>query len=276
VSRRPGAGKEREVNLKKTLFLLPNIITLASIFCGFDAIRLASDAKNDDDFWRAALLLIFAVFFDTLDGRVARATKTASAFGLQIDSLADVVSFGIAPAILVYKWSLYQLGAVGIIASFAFTACGAIRLARFNVLSMREKGAPAKPGKYIVGLPIPGAAGILISLVVANHAVQGDLHSRRYAFVLLAVVVALSGFMVSTIRFRSLKDLRLNRRTVAFVAFVIGSSAAVSAYFKPAFVLVWLLGCYIVIGVVETLIGVPKALARRKAERAERASSPGL
>ena len=264
------------MNLKKSLFLLPNIITLASIFCGFDAIRLASEATSDDDFWRAALLLIFAVFFDTLDGRVARATKTASAFGLQIDSLADVVSFGIAPAILVYKWSLYQLGAIGIVASFAFTACGAIRLARFNVLSMREKGAPAKPGKYIVGLPIPGAAGILISLVVANHAVQGDLHSRRYAFVLLAVVVALSGFMVSTIRFRSFKDIRLNRRTVAFVAFVIGSSAAVSAYFKPAFVLVWLLGCYIVMGVVETLIGVPKALARRKAERADRASSPGL
>ena len=264
------------MNLKKTLFLLPNVITLASIFCGFDAIRLASEATNDDDFWRAALLLIFAMLFDTLDGRVARATKTASAFGLQIDSLADVVSFGVAPAILVYKWSLYQLGAIGIVASFAFAACGAIRLARFNVLSMRDKGAPTKPGKYILGLPIPGAAGILISLVVANHAVQGDLHSRRYAFVLLAVVVALSGFMVSTIRFRSFKDIRLNARTAAFVAFVIGSSAAVSAYFKPAFVLVWLLGCYIVIGVVETLLGVPKALARRKAERAERASSPGL
>jgi CDP-diacylglycerol---serine O-phosphatidyltransferase len=265
------------LNLKKSLFLLPNVITLASIFCGFDAIRLASDAKSDDDFWRAALLLIFAMFFDTLDGRVARATKTASAFGLQIDSLADVVSFGLAPALLVYKWSLYQLGSVGIFFSFCFTACGAIRLARFNVLSMREKGQPSKPGKYIVGLPIPGAAGILISLVVANHAVQGDLHSRRYAYVLLAVVIALSGFMVSTIKFRSFKDLRLNARTVAFMAFVIASSAAVSAYFKPAFVLVWLLACYIVIGIVETLIAMPAAIARRREERrAERISSPRL
>jgi len=255
------------MNLKKTLFLLPNVITLASIFCGFDAIRLAADAKDDEDFWRAALLLIFAMLFDTLDGRVARATKTQSAFGLQIDSLADVVSFGVAPAMLVYKWSLHQLGAVGIFASFAFAACGAIRLARFNVLSMREKGAPSKPGKYIMGLPIPGAAGILISLVVANHAVKGNLHSRGYAYVLLAVVIALSGFMVSTIKFRSFKDVRLNARTVAFVAFVIGSSAAVSAYLKPAFVLVWLLGCYILMGVVEAILGVPKAIARRRERR---------
>ena len=263
------------MNLKKSLFLLPNIITMASIFCGFDAIRLAADASGDDDFWKAALLLIFAMLFDTLDGRVARATKTQSAFGLQIDSLADVVSFGVAPAILVYKWSLFQLGAVGIFFSFSFAACGAVRLARFNVLSMREKGAPVKPGKYIVGLPIPGAAGILISLVVANHALQGDLHSRRYSYVLLAVVIALSGFMVSTIKFRSFKDVRLNARTVAFVAFVIGSSAAVSAYFKPAFVLVWLLGCYILMGVIEAILSVPSALARRREERRERVSTPG-
>lgn len=252
------------MNLKKSLFLLPNAITLASIFCGFDAIRIASDARSDDEFFRAALLLIFAMIFDTLDGRVARATKTQSAFGLQIDSLADVVSFGAAPAFLVYKWSLEQLGRAGLVAAFAFLACGAIRLARFNVLTMAEKGKPSKPGKYIVGLPIPGAAGILISLVVTNHAIAGDLHSRKYAWVLLAVVVALSGFMVSTIKFRSFKDVRLSARTVAFVGFVIASSAAVSAYTRPAFVLVWLLFGYILIGVVESLAGIPRAIARRR------------
>jgi len=252
------------VNLKKTLFLLPNAITLASIFCGFDAIRIAADARSDDDFFRAALLLIFAMIFDTLDGRVARATKTQSAFGLQIDSLADVVAFGAAPAILVYKWSLEQLGRVGLVASFAFLACGAIRLARFNVLSMREEGKPSKPGKYIVGLPIPGAAGILISLVVTNHAIAGDLHSRKYAYVLLAVVLASSAFMVSTIKFRSFKDLRLNARTIAFVGFVIASSAAISAYSRPAFVLLWLLFGYILIGVLESLASIPRAIARRR------------
>src|SRR5579862_6835055 len=99
----------RRVDLKRTLFLLPNLITLSSIFCGFDSIRLSAGAGSEDDFYRAALLIIFAMFFDMLDGRVARMTKTQSAFGLQIDSLADVVSFGVAPAMLVYRWSLYQL-----------------------------------------------------------------------------------------------------------------------------------------------------------------------
>jgi CDP-diacylglycerol--serine O-phosphatidyltransferase len=253
------------LDLRKSLFILPNAITLASIFCGFDAIRLCAEAKSDVDYWHAALLLIFAQLFDTLDGRVARATKTQSAFGLQIDSLADIVSFGVAPALLVYKWSLYQLGALGLVASFVFAACGAVRLARFNVLSMREKGAPTKPGKYIIGLPIPGAAGILIALVVANHAADFDLHSRRWAYALLAVVVTLSAFMVSTIKFRSFKDVRLNARTVALVAFVVISSAAISVYAKPAFVLLWLLGAYIAIGVVETLLGMPKAIAARRA-----------
>src|SRR5262249_57987344 len=98
----------RKIDLKKTLFLLPNIITLSSIFCGFDSIRLSATSTGDDDYYRASLLLIFALFFDMLDGRVARLTKTQSAFGLQIDSLADVISFGVAPSLLVYKWSLFQ------------------------------------------------------------------------------------------------------------------------------------------------------------------------
>src|SRR6202011_2183421 len=117
----------RKLDLRKTLFLLPNVITLSSVFCGFDSIRISATATGDDDYYRASLFLVFALFFDMLDGRVARLTKTQSAFGLQIDSLADAISFGVAPAILVYKWSLSQLGAVGIVASFAFTACGAIR-----------------------------------------------------------------------------------------------------------------------------------------------------
>src|SRR6476620_1353224 len=171
------AVPRRKLDLRKTLFLLPNMITLSSIFCGFDSIRLSATSTGDDDYYRASLLLVYALFFDMLDGRVARLTKTQSAFGLQIDSLADVVSFGVAPALLVYKWSLAQRGTVGIVVAFTFAAAGAVRLARFNVLSMGESGQPTKPGKYIVGLPVPGAAGILISLVVANHAVSGDLHA---------------------------------------------------------------------------------------------------
>ena len=96
--------KRRRLELGKTLFLLPNLITLSSIFCGFDAIRLAARG-GEDDIYRAAVLLIFAMIFDMLDGRVARMTKTQSAFGVQIDSLADVVSFGVAPALMVYQWT---------------------------------------------------------------------------------------------------------------------------------------------------------------------------
>src|SRR3982751_4477352 len=111
---------QRKFDLKKTLFLLPNLITLSSIFCGFDSIPLSARAQSDDDFYRASVLLVFALLFDMLDGRVARLTKTQSAFGLQIDSLADVISFGVAPALIVYRWSLYQRPVAGLVVSFVF------------------------------------------------------------------------------------------------------------------------------------------------------------
>ncbi|HEV3189412.1 MAG TPA: CDP-diacylglycerol--serine O-phosphatidyltransferase [Polyangiaceae bacterium] len=257
----------RKLDLRKTLFLLPNIITLSSVFCGFDSIRISATASGDDDYYRASLLLVFALFFDTLDGRVARLTKTQSAFGLQIDSLADVISFGVAPALLVFRWSLSQRPLVGLIAAFLFVAAGAVRLARFNVLSMGDKGAPTKPGKYIVGLPVPGAAGILISLVLANHAIGDELrlHVPRDAWA--GLTVFLSFLMVSTIKFRSFKDLRLNGRTFALVAFAVGSSAIVSLQTRPAFVLVWLLTCYVVIALVESVLSLSRRARRQQVRR---------
>jgi CDP-diacylglycerol--serine O-phosphatidyltransferase len=268
------AVPRRKLDLRKTLFLLPNMITLSSIFCGFDSIRLTGSATGDDDYYRASLLLVYALFFDMLDGRVARLTKTQSAFGLQIDSLADVVSFGVAPALLVYKWSLVQRGTLGLVVAFTFAAAGAVRLARFNVLSMTESGKPTKPGKYIVGLPVPGAAGILVSLVVANHAIAGDLSGPKYVYVMMGLTGFLAFLMVSTIRFRSFKDLRLNARSVALVLFAVVSSAIVSLQTKPAFVLVWLLTFYVVIGLIETLVALPRDLARKRRESTERTSLP--
>ena len=164
------------LDLHKTLFVLPNLITLCGVFCGFNAIRLvAKDMPTADDVYKAALLLIFAMFFDLMDGRVARMTKTQSAFGLQMDSLADVISFGVAPAVLVYSWTLKRFGVLGLIASFLYVAAATVRLARFNVLTMGDDGAPAKPSKYFLGLPSPGAAGILVSIVVALLATAGTL-----------------------------------------------------------------------------------------------------
>jgi CDP-diacylglycerol---serine O-phosphatidyltransferase len=251
------------LDLRKTLFILPNLITLSSVFCGFYSLQTSASAKGEQDFYRAALLIVFAMLFDMLDGRVARMTKTQSAFGLQIDSIADVLSFGAAPALLVYEWTLHQLGTYGLVASFLFVACGAVRLARFNVLSMGEGGKPTKPSKYIVGLPIPGAAGILVSIVVANHAVGGAIGLPEYAWGMLGVTVFLSFLMVSTIRFRSFKEIKLNLRTVLFVAFAIGSSVFISMRMKPAFVLVWLLGFYILLGIFESLWQLPGRLMRR-------------
>lgn len=264
----------RKVDLRKTLFLLPNLITLSSIFCGFDSIRISATATGDDDYYRASILLVYALFFDMLDGRVARLTKTQSAFGLQIDSLADVISFGVAPALLVYKWSLFQQGTAGFVVAFLFAAAGAVRLARFNVLSMGEGGRPMKPSRYIVGLPVPGAAGVLVSLVVANHAASSGLSGPKYVYPMMALTVLLAFLQISTFRFRSFKDLKPNARTFGLVLFMAVSSVLVALRTTPAFVLVWLLSVYVAIGIVETMIGLPSRLKKPKAEATERRSLP--
>lgn len=250
------------INLRKSLFILPNLFTLSSVFCGFYASVLCAQGASDEEFYRASVLIIFSMFFDTMDGRVARMTRTQSAFGLQLDSLADVVAFGLAPALLVYHWALRPLGLVGIGASFAFLAAGAVRLARFNVLATGTDGAPKKPDKYILGLPIPGAAGILVSIVAANHAVSGSLASAPMT--ILIVVLALAFFMVSTIRFRSFKDLRMNWRSVLLVGFALGTSIVLAVEFHIAFALGWLLVSYVAIGLFESILGMTRKAARAR------------
>jgi len=256
------------LNLRKTLFLLPNLITLSSIYCGVWAIEVAASAQVDADFLRAAVLIIFAMFFDMLDGRVARMTKTQSAFGLQIDSLADMVSFGVAPALLVYEWMLSGYGLLGRAAAFVFVACGAIRLARFNLLSMGADGRPTKPPKYIMGLPIPGAAGILVAVVLAKTTSNAvAISDPTYASSILGLTFLLSFLMVSNVKFRSFKEIRLNAPTLLLVVFAIISSAVVSIRLGPAFVLVWLLGFYVTLGILETVAGIPGALRTRRQKR---------
>jgi CDP-diacylglycerol--serine O-phosphatidyltransferase len=248
---------------------------VSSIFCGVYSITLSAGEPTGDNFYRAAVAIFFGSFFDAFDGRVARMTKTQSAFGLQIDSLADVVSFGVASSMLVYHWSLHRFGTLGLVGSFIFTACGAIRLARFNVLSMNTDGKPSKPSKYIVGLPIPTAAGILVSIVVANHAAAGTVgRGEYYGAVMLGVTLGLSMLMVSTIQFRSFKDIRLNLRTGLLVAFVIASSIVISTQMQPAFVLIWLLGVYVLLGIFESLWQLPTKLRAATLPRDSKAPPP--
>jgi len=264
------ATRQRRIDLRKTLFVVPNAITLGAVFCGFNSIRIsASPGAGPDEFYRAAILLILSMFFDLMDGRVARLTKTQSAFGLQMDSLADVISFGVAPALLVYQWVLHRLPVWGLVASFSFIACAAIRLARFNVLASDTTGQPTKPGKYIIGLPSPPASGILISLVVANHAVDDALGDPRYTVAIGLMTVGLGLLMVSTVKFRSFKDLQLNLQVVLLLLFIIGTSAVIWSWLRPQFVLFWLLACYVTIGVVETL----RALFQKTVTKPVRPSS---
>ena len=240
------------VDLRKSLFILPNLFTLSSVLCGFFAILdAANPSATSDDFYRASLLIVFAMFFDTVDGRVARLTRTQSAIGVQLDSLADVISFGVAPAILVYRWALDGFGWVGELMGFVYLAAGTVRLARFNVLAADSSGAPKTPGKYILGLPIPAAAGILVSLVVANTKAGRPAGSP---YVVAAILLALAFFMVSTIRFRSFKDVRLTHRTVPLLVLALGSTVFVALRFHVSIALVWLLGSYILIGLVEMFV----------------------
>jgi CDP-diacylglycerol--serine O-phosphatidyltransferase len=242
-------------------------MTLAAVFCGFSAIRLlASPEAGSSEFYRAAILLIFAMFFDLLDGRVARLTKTQSAFGLQLDSLADVISFGVAPALLMYQWVLHQFALGGLLASFSFVACAAIRLARFNVLTTSDSGAPVAPGKYIVGLPSPPASGVLISVVLANHTLNDGLSAPRFAVPLLVLTVLVGLLMVSTVRFRSFKDLKAKSASMYLLLAGLVGSAVVWLVFSPQLVLLWLLAFYVLFGLAEAIKDALTALIRGRPE----------
>jgi len=249
---------KKRLNLRKTLFVLPSLITLSSVFCGFDAIRVASGATQAEDFYRAAILIVFAMFFDMLDGRVARMTRTQSAFGLQLDSLADVVSFGVAPAVLMYNWSLKQVPTLGLAISFLFVAAGAVRLARFNVLSMAEEGEPKKCSKYFLGLPIPGAAGVVVALVIASQ--SGKFDAASHVWPMMAVTFALGILMISNVRFRTFKQVRLDLPTVLLATFVVGSTVAVGLQMGGAFVLFWMSIVYVSMGLIESAVGLPRRL----------------
>ncbi len=257
------------MDLKKTLFVLPNLFTLSSICCGFYAIAICMGEPSDEHFYRAALAIIVGMFLDAVDGRVARLTRTQSSFGTQIDSLADVVTFGVAPAVVVFRWTLFEWKPMwGLIAAMAYVSAGAIRLARFNVIAERQASRDHKPGKYILGMPIPMAAGVLVSLVVLNRTLGGQLREASALFVVLCFCLGV--LMVAPIQFRSFKDLRLNVRTVSLLSLVLISSVFLAVYLRPSFVLIWLLGCYVALGLVEALISLSRRIGRMRGARPER------
>jgi len=250
------------MDFRKTYFLLPNLFTLAGLFCGFYAVavcaRLGEEGVGKDALYKASLAIFLGLFFDTADGRIARLTRTQSELGLHLDSLADVVTFGVAPAFVVYRWGLEGLGQRGLFVAFLFVACGALRLARFNVLSLRAKQDDDgdKPGKYMLGLPIPVAATVIIAFVMGFHVI-GISQTTNHVLV-GAMVVLLSYLMVSRVRFRSMKDLRLTKRTLAVIALLLTSGIIVAVRISQPAVLLLLVGCYIVMGLVEEVLLIRK------------------
>jgi CDP-diacylglycerol---serine O-phosphatidyltransferase len=242
------------LDFRKSLYILPNLFTLACVLCGFVSLSLSSAGGADENLYLSALAICFGFFFDTFDGRVARLTKTQTDLGRDLDSLADVITFGAAPALLVYRWGLTSFGRVGVFIAGLFVCAGALRLARFNVLSRREDaGGQKKPGKYILGLTIPTAASVLVFMVIVSHnagpfRIIGETSTA-------IIVLVLSALMVSRVRFRSFKDVRLSGKTVGVLLLIIGAfGAIVFAGLEKAFIFLVLVLAYIGLGLAEEII----------------------
>ncbi len=195
----PAAQNSPRRRLGRSVYLLPSLFTVGNIFCGFYAILSTMYGA----YGHAAYAIGLAIVLDSLDGMIARLTNSTSGFGLQLDSLADVISFGIAPSVLALCWGLTAVDQrLAWIASFTFTICGAMRLARFNI--------QAENLKHFVGLPIPAGGGTVAALV---HFFGDPVKSRLGSNLMLAGVFLLALLMISTIRYYSLKHLPLGRKS---------------------------------------------------------------
>jgi CDP-diacylglycerol--serine O-phosphatidyltransferase len=236
VSRRP---RTRD-GLRKGVYVLPNLLTSASLFAGFYSIVATYGAQ----FEHAAYAIVAGAIFDGLDGRVARMTHTTTRFGVEYDSLADLVSFGVAPAFLMYGWALAGFGRWGWLAAFLFLVCGALRLARFNVqVNTVEKGR-------FNGLPIPAAATFIASGIMLYYYLGGEGSLKHFA-VLLAVYV-LAFLMVSTVKYNNFKDLDpfLKRPFNTLVVFIL---LMVLLMAEPQVMIFFLISAYVVSGPVGEL-----------------------
>lgn len=237
--------------IKKGIYILPNLFTTANLFCGFFAVIRAIN----DDYLTAAWMILLAAVFDFLDGRVARFTKSQSEFGLEYDSLVDLASFGLAPAVLMYKWALFNFGRFGWAAAFLFFACGALRLARFNVqASDVEK-------KHFQGLPIPSAACCLASYVIFYNYLFGPGTNESYLLVVMTFVIAL--LMVSNVPYRSFKE--LDKKPKAHFFFLVLLVGALFVVITVPQVMIFVLSIgYVVMGIIEEIIRSPKRIASIK------------
>jgi CDP-diacylglycerol--serine O-phosphatidyltransferase len=241
VNRKAPKGKRRGI------YLLPSAFTVANVFCGFYAIICAIRGELT----LGGILIGFAILLDTLDGRIARFAGASSEFGKEFDSLADQVSFGVAPMVLAYTWGLNIWPRLGWLVGFLFVICGAMRLARFNI----QQSATDK--RFFVGLPIPAAAGLVAALI---YRFPEPLETRVETVPLLTLVIVLSFLMVSKFRYYSFKDLGLRRRqphlAILFLALLI-----VAVFTHPQVMLLSMATAYLCSGLALKLWSI---LARPK------------
>ncbi|WP_081138874.1 MULTISPECIES: CDP-diacylglycerol--serine O-phosphatidyltransferase [unclassified Halomonas] len=222
---------------RKGIYLLPNLFTTSALFSGFFAVV----AGINGEFTSAAVAIFIAMVLDGLDGRVARMTNTQSAFGAEYDSLSDMISFGMAPALVAFTWILQDIGKTGWVVAFLYVACAALRLARFNV----QIGSVDK--KWFIGLPSPSAAALVAASVWTFHSFDAD--AVGFKLLMLLVVGAAGILMVSNIRYYSFKDLDF-KKPVPFVVLLAVVLGFVMISVQPSVMLLLLFGAYVCSGPV--------------------------
>lgn len=241
-------------NRRRGIYLLPNLFTTSALFCGFYAIVAAISARYEP----AAVAVFVAMVLDGMDGRIARMTNTQSDFGVQYDSLSDLVSFGLAPALVIYQWSLYGLGKLGWLAAFTYTAAAALRLARFNAQ------AKSQDKRYFQGLPSPAAAAVIAGFIWLGDA-NGHYDGTNLLWFSFPLTIATSILMVSNIRFHSFKQFDLKGR-VPFMTIAILVVILVFIALRPSVVLFLLAFCYAMSGPFLTLIQIRRHRALRRTQ----------
>ncbi len=232
----------KEPKRRRAVYLIPNLLTTGNLFSGLFAIL----AVFHGHYLAAAIAIMVALIFDMLDGKSARWTNSTSQFGVEYDSLADLVAFGVAPGLLMYGWALSVYDMLGPAVMFAFVACGALRLARFNVMTATSES------KYFTGLPIPAAASVVAALVIFDREVAQFGLAEKPVMVLV-LTLALAFLMVSTIKYRSFKDLKFRGRA-HFDNLVLAILILMLVIAWPQVMLFVVFACYAVSGPVERLI----------------------
>jgi len=227
--------------MRKGIYILPNLITSASLFCGFFALL----RTLQEDFFTAAVFILASGLLDGMDGKIARYTNTTSRFGVEFDSLADVIAFCVAPGILVYAWALEPFGRMGWLAAFLFVVCGALRLARFNL-----QGSTVE-SRFFSGLPTPAAAGVIATGILVYYE-AGDTGVSRHLMVLI-VTYLLAFLMVSTFKYYGFKDIDLFRRK-PFRWLVIAILLLIIIVWEPIYTLFGLFFAYFISGPIVSLV----------------------